>query len=172
MNDKQNHKPQPCCTSSTTPQDTSHTPDQPCVPRNSLMPMIVEGVVIPCRNTDGYYSATAISSAAGKSFGDYLLEPQGAEVLDSLAAKQSADCRTFIRTDHAATGEPQTTWIHPILASQFACWASASFAVMYCDTIWSMMQAAVTTNSGPPIPDHPIMKILLQGISKEARDGE
>ena len=146
--------------------------EEAATPSNSLNPMKVDGILIPSRDSDGYYSATTIANVTGKDFGDYLLDPQGTDLLDCLADDEGSGCKDLICTDLNSTGTPGATWVHSTLAVQFAAWSSPGFALMYSRLIVSMLQASAAANSMPPVPDDvkELVDILSAGIASGTRN--
>lgn len=89
--------------------------------------------------TDGYLNATQIAKGFGKkpndwlrleSTKDYLIALE--KSLNSVAGKSVTVENQLVITKQGGLADEQGTWIHPKLATVFARWLNAEFAV-WCD---------------------------------------
>jgi len=153
--------------------DTNAEQDGVC----RVEPMMINGVVIPRREADGYYNATVICETCSKSFADFMQEERTGEVLDAISSIRGVALDSIVQKGeggNAGTSAAREIWIHPILATDLAQWSSVRFAVEYSRNIYEFFKAKLATNS---IPDYPpeiadIMKsvtdCVAQGMRRDA----
>lgn len=86
------------------------------------------GISIRQTSKQGYFDATAMCQAWGKSFADYARLQTTKEFLEELSLKMGIPILELVRSQHG--GAYAGTWVHRLVAYNLAQWCSAAFAVM------------------------------------------
>lgn len=116
--------------------------------QSELFPVIEhahQGALIPQRAKDGYVNATALCSAAGKSWNDYSRLTATARFLQALIDDTGIAREELIITIRGGVPNQQGTWIHPQVAINLGQWLSPEFAVRVSNWVFEWM------NGGPQV---------------------
>lgn len=94
-----------------------------------LIPHEVSGEVVQQRAADGYFNATSMCKAAGKSWADYRRLNSTEAFLAELASDMGIPMSGIVQSIRGGEPHNQGTWVHPDVAVHLAQWLSPRFAV-------------------------------------------
>ena len=81
------------------------------------------------RESDGYINATKLAQAAGKFWGHYNENAKHQVYLAKLAKELNIPLNQLVLSQRGGSRYKQGTWIHPQVATHFACWVSIDFSI-------------------------------------------
>lgn len=104
----------------------------------SLIAHQVQNSIVEQRASDGYINATALCSAAGKRWHNYVRNETTGNFLRALEAKTRIS--VLLLNQQLTSPEGVTsTWVHPKVAIHLAQWLSAEFAVQVSEWVYDWM---------------------------------
>lgn len=98
-----------------------------------LIQHTTHGTVVEQRAIDGYINATALCTAAGKKWHNYVRNETTGQFLRALEAKTRIRVLELIQ--EVIVGGVKATWVHPKVAIHLAQWLSADFAVQVSEWV-------------------------------------
>lgn len=121
---------------------------------------------ITCRLPDGYFNATQLCSAGGKSFGDWYANKSSNKFLDELSIDINIDKTSLILFEDTNNSKTKTTWVHPRVIINIAQWISVKFNVKISKCIHEMMvfgdASKIKIRSNEEIMEEQIRQIRMQ----------
>lgn len=106
-----------------------------------LIPHRVQNAIVDQRASDGYINATALCSAAGKHWHNYIREETNGSFLRALSLKTQIGRNELVQTV-GSHGTAETVWVHPKVAVHLGQWLSAEFAVRVSEWVYDWMSGA------------------------------
>jgi hypothetical protein len=95
---------------------------------NSIIEHVYNGVTVLQRE-DGYWNASAMCRANGKTWSDYWRNQTTQAFINELSAVLQIPRTELVQTQQGGTPHLQGTWVHRRVAVHLAKWCSPLFAV-------------------------------------------
>lgn len=105
--------------------------------------LILNGITIEQRDSDGYVNATAMCQAGGKLFADYFRLDATKEFLSELSSDMGIPISELIQVVRGGKPDAQGTWVHEDIAMNLAQWISAKFAVKVSRWLMSCYKSSI-----------------------------
>jgi hypothetical protein len=83
--------------------------------------------VTEIRHCDGYFNATKLCQAGGKTFSNYFQNKQTRAFVSELVASYPP-CTQLVQRHCSGSNDQRCTWVHPRIATHMAMWISPGFA--------------------------------------------
>ena len=122
--------------------------------------LVINGIAIERRESDGYINATQMCKAGGKKFDDYQQLKATQEIVQELSMESGIPDLGIIKVLHG--GNHAGTWIHEDLAMNLAQWISPSFALKV--SRWLMGAYKETIKSQSEKPSH--LELLIADATR------
>lgn len=124
--------------------------------------LVINGIVIQRRESDGYINATQMCKAGGKLFGHYLELSATKDIVNELSSDIGIPISELIQSVKGGNPNQQGTWIHEDLAMNLAQWISSSFALKV--SRWLMRAYKETIKAQSEKPSH--LELLIADATR------
>lgn len=121
-----------------------------------------------------YLSATAMAKAVGKRWNDYWSTQEAKDVCEEISLHTRISVCKLVVSHRARADRGGGTWIHPLVAVNFAQWCNAKFAVWVSQTILELPKPAVAREAFPILEQYAqlLIESNLQGREIIAQNRE
>jgi hypothetical protein len=126
------------------------------------------------RTADDFINATNWAKVFGKSWHDYKVSSQCQKIIESLTKKYKPRNSGFIESTR---GKGSETWVHPVIAVDFAEWLSPDFGLLVKETFVRVISNDSDLAAQIMINDHNDQRaerakkrILVSDTNKEVRN--
>lgn len=124
---------------------------QPQLPFPGLISHKAENKMISQRVTDGYVNATAMCTAAGRAWSEYIRLSSTRSFIFELSSVLGILQDGLIQSIVGGVPQLQGTWVHPQVAVHLAQWLSPKFAVLVTQWVIDWMSGK---SQAPNLPYH------------------